>query len=119
VVLSAAIKGVPGELIEAARIDGANEWQLFRKITLPSIAGTIAVVVTTTIILVLKVFDIVRVMTSGNFETSVIANEMISQSFSFGNQQRGAALAVVLFMAVVPVMFWNVRRFRREARERI
>ena len=119
VVLSAAIKGVPGELLEAARIDGANEWQVFRRITLPSIAGTIAVVVTTTIILVLKVFDIVRVMTSGNFETSVIANEMISQSFSFGNQQRGAALAVVLFLAVVPVMFWNVRRFRREARERI
>lgn len=118
VVLSAAIKGVPIELIEAARIDGANEWQVFRRITLPSIAGTLAVVVTTTIILVLKVFDIVRVMTSGNFETSVIANEMISQSFSFGNQHRGAALAVVLFMAVVPVMFWNVRRFRRDAMER-
>lgn len=114
VVLAAAIKGVPTELIEAARIDGANEWQVFRKITMPSIAGTMAVVITTTVILVLKVFDIVRVMTAGQFETNVIANEMITQSFQLGDQGRGAALAVVLFAAVIPVLIWNIRGFRRE-----
>ena len=113
VVLSSAIKGVPTELIEAARIDGANEWQVFRYITLPSIAGTLAVVVTTTIILVLKVFDIVRVMTGGREETSVIANEMID-AIGNGFYERAGALAVLLFVAVIPVLVYNVRRFRRE-----
>ena len=113
VVLSSAIKGVPTELLEAARIDGADEWKVFRHITLPSIAGTIAVVVTTTIILVLKVFDIVRVMTGGREETSVIANEMID-AIGNGLHERAGALAVLLFFAVVPVLVYNVRRFRRE-----
>jgi len=113
IVLSSAIKGVPTELLEAARIDGANEWKVFRYVTLPSIAGTIAVVVTTTIILVLKVFDIVRVMTGGREETSVIANEMID-AIGNGLQERAGALAVLLFLAVVPVLIYNVRRFRRE-----
>jgi alpha-glucoside transport system permease protein len=113
VVLSSAIKGVPTELIEAARIDGANEWQVFRHVTLPSIAGTVAVVVTTTIILVLKVFDIVRVMTGGREETSVIANEMID-AIGKGLYERAGALAVLLFIAVIPVLVYNVRRFRRE-----
>jgi alpha-glucoside transport system permease protein len=113
VVLSSAIKGVPTELLEAARIDGADEWKVFRHITLPSIAGTVAVVVTTTIILVLKVFDIVRVMTGGREETSVIANEMID-AIGNGFHERAGALAVLLFLAVVPVLVYNVRRFRRE-----
>lgn len=113
VVLSSAIKGVPTELIEAARIDGANEWKVFRHVTLPSIASTIAVVVTTTIILVLKVFDIVRVMTGGRQGTSVIANEMIT-SLSLGEANQAATLAVILFVAVVPILVYNVRRFRRE-----
>jgi alpha-glucoside transport system permease protein len=113
VVLSSAIKGVPTELLEAARIDGADEWKVFRYVTLPAIAGTLAVVVTTTIILVLKVFDIVRVMTGGRSETSVIANEMIS-AIGFGAQERAGALAVLLFVAVIPILIYNVRRFRRE-----
>jgi alpha-glucoside transport system permease protein len=113
VVLSSAIKGVPTELLEAARIDGADEWKVFRYVTLPSIAGTLAVVVTTTIILVLKVFDIVRVMTGGRAETSVIANEMIT-AIGFGQPERAGALAVLLFVAVVPILIYNVRRFRRE-----
>ncbi|MGH9136651.1 MAG: carbohydrate ABC transporter permease [Acidimicrobiales bacterium] len=113
VVLSSAIKGVATELLEAARIDGASEWKVFRYITLPSIAGTVAVVVTTTIILVLKVFDIVRVMTGGRDETSVIANEMIDD-IGNGLFERAGALAVILFVAVVPILVYNVRRFRRE-----
>jgi alpha-glucoside transport system permease protein len=113
IVLSSAIKGVPTELLEAARIDGANEWKVFRHVTLPSIAGTLAVVITTTIILVLKVFDIVRVMTGGRDETSVIANEMID-AIGFGQHERAGALAVLLFVAVVPILIYNVRRFRRE-----
>jgi alpha-glucoside transport system permease protein len=113
IVLSSAIKGVPTELLEAARIDGADEGKVFRHVTLPSIAGTLAVVVTTTIILVLKVFDIVRVMTGGRDETSVIANEMI-EAIGFGQPERAGALAVLLFAAVVPILIYNVRRFRRE-----
>ncbi|MGH9188250.1 MAG: carbohydrate ABC transporter permease, partial [Acidimicrobiales bacterium] len=113
VVLSSAIKGVPIELLEAARIDGADEWKVFRHITIPSIAGTIAVVVTTTIILVLKVFDIVRVMTGGRDETSVIANEMID-NIGDGRFEIAGALAVILFIAVIPILIYNVRRFRRE-----
>jgi len=113
VVLSSAIKGVPTELLEAARIDGANEWKVFRHVTLPSIAGTLAVVITTTIITVLKVFDIPRVMTGGRSETSVIANEMIN-AIGFGQQERAGALAVLLFVAVIPILIYNIRRFRRE-----
>jgi alpha-glucoside transport system permease protein len=118
VVLSAAIKGVPTELIEAARVDGANEFQIFRRVIVPTIKSTIAVVATTTIILVLKVYDIVKVMTNGEFETNVIANEMFDQAFRFRQFGRGSALAVVLFVAVVPVMIYNVRRLRAEERLR-
>lgn len=113
VVLSAAIKAVPDELIEAARIDGAGEFQAFWHITLPSIRPTIIVVVTTTIILVLKVFDIVRVMTSGQFDTNVLANGMIDQ-LRFGNRGVASVYAVVLFLAVTPVLIYNIRQFRRE-----
>ena len=114
VVLSAAIKGVPTDLLEAARVDGATEVQTFWRITIPSIKGTIAVVATTTIILVLKVYDIVKVTTNGNFNTNVIANEMFEQSFRFRETGRGAALASILFLAIIPMMIVNVRRFRRE-----
>lgn len=113
VVLSAAIKAVPDELIEAARIDGAGEFQAFWHITLPAIRPTIVVVVTTTIILVLKVFDIVRVMTSGQFDTNVLANGMIDQ-LRFGNRGVASVYAVVLFLAVSPVLIYNIRQFRRE-----
>ena len=115
VVLSAAIKSIPDEIIEAARIDGASEWQVFRRIIVPSIAPTIAVVTTYMVINAMKVFDIVFVM--GNAEangTEVIAERMIKWFFVSGNEGYGAAIAVVLFVAVIPVMIWNVRRFREQ-----
>jgi alpha-glucoside transport system permease protein len=115
VVLSAAIKSIPDEIIEAARIDGANELQVFRRIVIPSILPTIVVVTTYMVINALKVFDIVFV--SGNAETNeteVIAERMIRWFFVQNNDGRGAAIAVVLFIAVIPIMIWNVRRFRAE-----
>ena len=115
VVLSAAIKAIPDEIIEAARIDGASELQVFSKIIVPSILPTIVVVTTYMVINALKVFDIVFVM--GNAETNgteVIAERMIRWFFIQDHDGRGAAIAVVLFLAVVPVMVWNVRRFREQ-----
>jgi alpha-glucoside transport system permease protein len=115
VVLSAAIKAIPDELIEAARIDGASEMQVFRKIIVPSIIPTIVVVTTYMVINAMKVFDIPFVM--GNTEaygTVVIAERMIHWFFIGGNNGRGAAIAVVLFVAIVPVMVWNIRRFREQ-----
>ncbi len=114
VILSAAIKAVPEDIIEAARIDGASEFQVFRRVTIPSIKSTLVVVTTTMIILILKVFDIVWVMTSGEFGTEVVASQMIRQAFRFFDSGRGAAIAVVLLIAVIPVMVFNVRRFREE-----
>jgi ABC-type sugar transport system permease subunit len=114
VVLSAAIKAVPDELLEAARVDGASEGQTFWRVTLPQIRTTVGVVVTTLIILVLKVYDIVKVMTNGEFGTNVIANQMYDESFINRDLGRGSALAVLLFVAVVPLMIVNVRRNRRE-----
>jgi alpha-glucoside transport system permease protein len=115
VVLSAAIKAIPDEIIEAARIDGASEFQVFRQIMVPSIRPTIVVVVTYMVINAMKVFDIVFVM--GNAESSgteVIAERMIRWFFLSNHDGRGAAIAVVLFVAVIPVMAWNVRRFREQ-----
>jgi alpha-glucoside transport system permease protein len=115
VVLSAAIKSIPSEIIEAARIDGASEWQVFRRIMVPNIAPTIAVVITYMVINAMKVFDIVFVIGSAEVnETEVIAERMIDWFFISNNQGRGAAIAVVLFVAVIPVMIWNVRRFREQ-----
>lgn len=115
VVLSAAIKAIPDEIIEAARIDGANEWQVFRRITVPSILPTIVVVVTYMVINALKVFDIVFVIGSAETNgTEVIAERMIRWFFISNHDGRGAAIAVVLFLAVIPVMIWNVRRFREQ-----
>jgi alpha-glucoside transport system permease protein len=115
VVLSAAIKAIPDEIIEAARIDGASEWQVFRRIMVPSILPTIVVVTTYMVINALKVFDIVFVI--GNPQsngTEVIAERMIYWFFIGANYGRGAAIAVILFLAVIPVMIWNVRRFREQ-----
>ena len=114
VILSAAIKGVPVELMEAARIDGAGEFQTFRKIVLPSIRGSVITVFTVTAIAVLKVFDIVYVTTNGNFETDVIANRMFNEMFRFRNFGFATALAAILFIAVVPIMVINVRNLRRQ-----
>ena len=114
VILSAAIKSVPDDIIEAARIDGATEIQVFWRVVLPSILSTIVVVLTTMVITVLKVFDIVFVMTNGESGTEVIAEQMIRWFFRNDHNGRGAAIAVVLFLAIIPVMVINVRRFRAE-----
>lgn len=114
VLLSAAIKGVPVEIIEAARLDGANAWQQFRNVTLPGIRGTLVVVVTTISIATLKVFDIVRSMTGGNFDTSVVANEMYTQAFNRNEFGYGSALALVLFLMVLPIVVYNVRVMRKQ-----
>ena len=115
VIFSAAIKAVPAELIEAARVDGATESQTFWRVTVPQIAPTIGVVVTTLIVLVMKVFDIVKVMTNGNFDTQVIANEMWQRAFTELNFGLGSALAVVLFAAVLPILYLNIRRMQKAA----
>jgi len=112
VILSAALKGIPDEVLEASRVDGANEWQIFRYVILPLISPTVAVVTTTMIIFALKAFDIVYVMTNGNFDTEVIANRMYKEMFNFRHFGRAAAIAVVLLLAIVPVMLMNIRRFR-------
>ena len=114
VVLSAAYKNIPKQLMEAARIDGANEWQIFRRVILPLLAPTIAVVTTTMVVFVLKIFDIVYVMTNGNFSTEVLANRMYKEQFSFGNHGRAATIAVILLILIVPMMVINIRRFRRQ-----
>ena len=112
VIFSSAIKAVPTELTEAARIDGANESQVFWKVTLPQIAPTIAVVTTTLVVLVLKVFDIVRVTTGGQFDTQVIANQMANAVID-RNAGIAAALATLLFIGVLPVMFYNLRKMQK------
>jgi alpha-glucoside transport system permease protein len=114
VILSAAIKAVPTELIEAAKIDGATDSQVFWRVTLPQIGTTIGVVVTTLIVLVMKVYDIVKVVTNGQFGTQVLANDMFEQAFSFINIGRGAALAMLIFISVLPVMVLNIRRMQKE-----
>jgi alpha-glucoside transport system permease protein len=114
VVFSAAIKGVPDELLEAARIDGASESEIFFRIIIPYIRTTILTVATTVLIAVLKVFDIVYVMTRGNFNTEVIANRMYLEMYRFRNFGRGSALAVILFIAIVPAIIINVRNLRQQ-----
>ncbi len=114
VIFSAAIKSVPGDLLEAARIDGATESQTFWRVTVPQIFPTIGVVVTTLIVTVLKVFDIPKVMTNGNFDTQVLANEMWQRAFTELDFGLGSAVAVILFIGVLPVMAINIRRMQRE-----
>ncbi len=115
VVLSAAIKAIPDEIVEAARIDGASELQVFRRIIVPSILPTIAVVTTYMVINALKVFDIVFVMGSAETnKTEVIAERMIDWFFISNNDGRGAAIAVILFVAILPILVWNMKRFREQ-----
>ncbi len=118
VILSAAVKGIPDDVIEAAKIDGANSWQIFWRITIPMIRSTLVVVSTTMVILVLKVFDIVFVMTGGNQGTEVIASLMIKEMFNYNNFGRGSAIAVVLLILIIPVMITNIRRFRTQEKLR-
>lgn len=114
VILAAALKGVPADVLEAARVDGANEWHVFWRIIFPLLGTTIAVVTTTVVIIALKAFDIVYVMTNGNFDTDVIANRMYKEMFNFRNFGRASAIAVVLLCAIVPVMLYNLRSFRSQ-----
>ena len=118
VILSAAMKNIPDEVVEAAMLDGASNWRRFVQVTLPMIRGTLVVVLTTITIGTLKVFDIVRTMTGGNFQTNVIANEMYAQSFRQLNYGQGSTLAVILFVAVIPIIWYNVRQLRLERTER-
>jgi alpha-glucoside transport system permease protein len=114
VLFSAALKGIPDELLEAARIDGATEVQIFFRIMIPYIRGTIISVFTTVVIFTLKIFDVVWVMTGGQFGTHVIATQFYRQSFTNRNSGFGSAIAIVLLIAVIPVMIYNLRQFREQ-----
>ncbi|MEJ5945613.1 sugar ABC transporter permease [Pseudokineococcus basanitobsidens] len=111
-VLSASIKAIPDDITEAARLDGVSGIGMFRYVTVPSIRPALVVVLTTVAISTLKVFDIVYTMTGGQFDTSVVANEFYSQTFRQFNQGLGAALAVLLFVLVIPIIAYNVRQLR-------
>ncbi|WP_026924090.1 carbohydrate ABC transporter permease [Glycomyces arizonensis] len=117
VVLSAALKGVPTEIIEAARIDGASPSEIFWNVTVPSIRSAIVVVAVTVFIATLKLYDIVKAMTGGHHGTDVLAQNMMDQAFRLGNDGRGATMAVLLFVLVIPVVIYQVRNMRRQELE--
>jgi alpha-glucoside transport system permease protein len=112
VILSAGLKGISTEILEAARVDGANEWQIFRRIIVPILSPTIMVVATTLVIQGLKKFDLVWVMTGGRFKTDVVATLFYKEAFRIGDFGVGAALAVVLLLWVLPIMVISIRRFQ-------
>jgi len=112
VILSAALKGIPGELLEAARVDGAGEITIFRRVIFPLMMPTIVVVGTTLVIFALKAFDVVYVMTGGNYNTDVLAFRMYEQLYTAGNNGHASAVAVILLVAVIPVLIFNLRQFR-------
>lgn len=114
VLFSAALKGIPEEILEAARMDGATEVQVFFRIMIPYIMGTIITVTTTVVIFTLKIFDVVWVMTGGQFGTEVIATQFYRQAFTARNAGYGSAIAIVLLVAVIPVMIYNLRQFREQ-----
>jgi alpha-glucoside transport system permease protein len=114
VLFSAALKGIPDEILEAARVDGATEIQVFFRIMIPYIMGTIITVTTTIVIFTLKIFDVVWVMTGGQFGTEVIATQFYRQSFIARNSGFGSAIAIILLIAVIPVMIYNLRQFREQ-----
>ncbi|MHB8807450.1 MAG: carbohydrate ABC transporter permease [Anaerolineaceae bacterium] len=113
-ILASALKGVSVEILEASRVDGANEWQVFWRIMIPQILPTITVVVTTMVINVLKIFDIVYVMTGGNYGTEVIANRMYIEMYKNYDPGRASAIAVILIIVIIPVMIMNIRRFQKQ-----
>ncbi len=119
VIFSAALRGVPEDTLEAARMDGANELQIFIRIMIPQIMTTILVVWTTITIVVLKVFDIVLAMTNGQWNTEVLANMMFDWMFRGGGDSgRGSAIAAVIMFAVIPILVWNIKRFQKEERSK-
>jgi alpha-glucoside transport system permease protein len=118
VILSAALKSIPADILEAARVDGASEISIFFRVIVPLISPTIAVVATTMIINLLKIFDIIYVMTGGNYGTDVVALEYYVQQFNFNDFGVSSALAVILLLAIIPVMVFNIRRFREQEARR-
>ncbi len=114
VIIASGLKGIPVELMEAARLDGANEFKVFRHVVYPMLKPTVAVVATTVLIFALKTFDVVYVMTNGNFGTEVIANQMYKELYAFAQQGRAATVATILFVVTIPIMFINIRRFRQQ-----
>lgn len=114
VLISAAVKGIPQDILEAARMDGASEFKIFWRIIVPMIRSTLLVVATTIVILVLKIFDIVYVMTGGNQGTEVVASRMIKEMFKFRDFGHGSAIAVILLLAIIPVLISNIRRFHQQ-----
>jgi alpha-glucoside transport system permease protein len=118
VILSASLKGIPAELLEAARVDGANELTVFGRVILPLLAPTITVVITTMVITALKAFDVVYVMTNGAFDTDVMANRMYKELFNNHNFGRSGAIAVMLLLASIPVLYFNLSRFREQEARR-
>ncbi len=118
VIFSAAIKNIPDEINDAAKVDGASGWQIFWQITVPMISSTIAVVTTTLIITALKVFDLVYVMTAGRYGTNVIALQMYRELYINRQDGRASAIAVVLMLAIVPVMVFNINRFQKQEEAR-
>lgn len=118
VVLSAGLKGISKEVIEAARVDGANEFQIFRRVIFPLVSPTVVVVATTLVIQALKIFDIVWVMTAGNYNTDVIATMMYKQLFNYQDFGKAGALAVILLLAIIPIMLISINRFRGQEETR-
>lgn len=114
VILSAALRGIPEETIEASIVDGANPFQVFFKIKMPQISGTIVVVWTTITLVVLKVFDIVFAMTNGQWETQVLANYMFDKLFRANDWGVGSASAMIIMLLVSPILVWNVYNARKE-----
>jgi len=113
-ILAAALRNVSTEILEAARVDGANEWMVFWKIMVPQILPTITVVVTTMVINVLKIFDVVYVMTGGNYGTEVIANRLYTEMYASYNPGRASAIAVVLIIIIIPAIVFNIHRFQEQ-----
>ena len=112
VILSAALKGIPVDLLEAARVDGAGELTIFRRVIFPLMMPTVVVVGTTLVIFALKAFDVVYVMTAGNFQTDVLANRMYKLLYQSDNPGGASAVAIILLIAVIPVLIFNLRQFR-------
>ncbi|MGI8627099.1 MAG: carbohydrate ABC transporter permease [Geodermatophilaceae bacterium] len=117
VIFSAALRSVPDELLEAARLDGASEWQAFRHITLPILVPTVVVVTTTITVIALKAFDIIYVMTNGAYGTDVLSTVMYRELFTARDSGGAGAIATMLMIAVLPIMIYNLRQFRRQGHE--
>jgi alpha-glucoside transport system permease protein len=114
VILSAAIKNIPQDIEEAAQLDGASGFRLFRTVTVPMVKTTIIVVLTTAMVGTLKLFDVIRTMTGGNFKTDVLSNRMFDEHFVYLNNGRGSALAMLIFLGVLPITYYNIRSIRAE-----